>query len=344
MSGATQEGQTTPIVTGTDIFSFGAADVAPGPGESKEAEPATPAHDTTDHPGEADRKKAEVESLNAEGEKPPQGSEKPRFKDHAAAEDGYRNLQAAKTRAEQEAAELRKKLAEQEAVLRTEKASKETAQKQEQIDKAIEDYTAERNEKALEAIESLDPDDPEHRKKVARIWASFHADVRKFSTAPVDKEGKPIEAPVTAGEQKETPPAAEKQAADTDAAADANARSARTSPSDDERRAEIRGYIDSRARSAGINPDDDELWIGVSLTTPQVDTDGKRMSLDQQIEWTIKRYNERKAAIQSRARQAAALPLGEGGSPPREQPGGGNIAGPISLGDAVARANERRRL
>jgi hypothetical protein len=160
----------------------------------------------------------------------------------------------------------------------------------------------------------------------------------------VDKEGAPLVAQAEGGRLKaeggkegsrlEAAPTEKRPAAAPDPAAV------------EQRRTQIKSYIDGKARSAGIDPEADELWAGVALTTPAQDAEGKVIPLDQQIEWTINRYNERKAAIMARARQEGNLPLGEGGHVPRQPGGAGgkSPSGPISLGDAVARANERRRL
>jgi hypothetical protein len=348
MTVSAAESQTTPIVTGVDIFSFGAADKAPGPG-NEESEQATPAPAKEEHPGEASEKeggslKAEGGSEKEEESAPPES--KPRFKDHAAAEEGYRNLQGQTTKAQQELADARKRLAEIEAQQAAQRDQQSAGERQALIDQAIDEYEIERNEKAMKDIEALDTDDPEHQKKVARIWAACHKDVRKFVAAPVDKDGKPLEvgsrkSEVGSAEEKQIPPEGVESSA-----ADSNARSARTSPKAGGKTADqIREEIDGKVRAAGIDPDD-ELWVGVALTTPEKDADGKSMSVDQQIEWTINRYNEKRAAMLARVRQEAGLPLGEGGGgPPAEKGGGGNPpAGPIGLGDAIARANDRRRL
>jgi hypothetical protein len=337
MTVAAEKSQTTPEfkVEGTDIFSFGTADAAPGPGDGK-PEPAT-LPPTGDNAGEANDKEAGGSKLEA-GSEEENAAEKLRFKDHQAAEEGYRNLQSKATRAEQEAADLRRKLAEVEQQKAEQAEQQAHSGKAAEIEKAIDDYTAERNEKALEEIEGLDPDDPEHRKKVARIWGNFHSDVRRFAAKPVDGEGKQLEAgglKLEAGRKEEAAPVEKKPVV--------------TAPDPaavEKRRSEIKSYIDGKARSAGIDPEADELWAGVALTTPATDDEGKAIPLDQQIDWTINRYNERKAAIMARARQEGNLPLGEGGHVSR-QPGGARGKapdGPISLGDAVARANERRRL
>jgi chaperonin cofactor prefoldin len=335
---AEQEGQTTPIVvTGTDIFKFGASDTAPGPGEEdhQEQEPATPAPDA-DHPGEARDENAEGGSGKVEEAPPPAAAPAQRFKSHEEAERGYRELQGKTTRAEQEAAEARRKLAELEAAQAAQNERRVADARRAEADQAIDDYMAERTEKALEEIEALDPDDPEHRKKVARIYARRDSDVRKFAQNPAGKDGKPIGAATEGDQQVSSPPLPAERPPPAPPVVPAAAES---------RRVQVREYIDGRARAAQIDPED-ELWVGVSLTTPTKDADGKSLSLDEQIEWTISRYNERRAAIQARARQAAHLPMGEGASAPRSPGSAGGDTAPtaVGLGDAIARANERRRL
>jgi DNA-directed RNA polymerase subunit F len=352
---AAQPSQTTPIVTGTDIFAFGNADAAPGPGEEKTQEPATPAP-AEDHPGEANENVTQTGTGKAEepAAAPPVAL---RFKTHEDAERGYRELQGKATRAEQEAAEARRKIAEYEAQHAARQKQEIASAAQSAVDHAIDEYMTERTEKAVEEIEALDPDDPAHRKKVAQIYARRDSDVRKFTINPVGKDGKPIAPPSpepspSAVPEKEAGGERQQPASDPGttygytAEADAPRAAAPAVPADEQvRREQVREYIDSRANAAAIDPND-ELWVGVSLTTPTRDENGRSLSLDEQIEWTIERYKERKAAIQARARQASNLPMGEGGrvrSAPEGQ-AGGSAGGPIGLGDAIARANERRRL
>lgn len=342
MTVAASESQTTPVVTGTDIFSFGSADRTPGPGEGQQ-EPATPAPTQEGHPGEANQEGGSGKAEGEGREEPAADPAKPRFKDHSSAEEGYRHLQSQATKAQQEAAELRKRIADYEAQQAAKAKEQTDTERQALVDQAVDEYEIDRNKQAMKDIEALDPDDPEHQEKVARIWAACHKDVRKFIARPVGKDGKPFES--VKGEAGSV-----KTEAAADPATESNARSARTSPAGGEggkTAEEIRADIDTKVRAAGIDPDD-ELWVGVALTTPEKGADGKRMSVDQQIEWTINRYNERKAAYLARARQETGLPLGEGGSGPKQTtPGsgsGGEYPGPISLGDAIARSNERRRL
>jgi hypothetical protein len=324
-----EKSQTTPIVTGTDVFAFGPTDTV-GPGE-KDGKPAAAPPAGEDPPAPAPPDKPAAAPAERKEDKPPA-----RFKDHAAAEEGYKNLQAKSTRAEQEAAELRRTVAEykeREAGSSKLEAGKKEEAAEAEIEKAIHAYTKKQNAAALKAIEELDPDDPEHRDKVADLWARFYTSVQKFARKPVDAEGKPLRAethPVEPAVKKETPPAAPP----AEPAAPA---------STEERRKQTRDYIDERARTAGIDdPGNDPLWTGVALQTPAQDEAGNKLSLDQQIDWTVKKYNEKMAAIKARVHQQTNTPLDRGGNPPA---GGSREPDvPMSLGDAVERSKERRRL
>ena len=355
--------QTTPetIVGGLDIFKFGPADTVGGPGAPAE-EQATPAPSEGDHPGKAPEEKKEI----AGGKNPPPEdklSQPPpsRFKSHDEAERGYRELQGKTTQAEQAAAEaraaaeaarseaavLKTKLAEAEGRERKTLEAQSESARQAAVDTALEAFATERRASALKEIGALDPDDPEHDAKVASIWGRVDAAVLRFARHPVDKDGKSIEAagavetkptappdvtaektPASTKETPPEPPPEEKQAADR-------------------RKTAVISYIDGKARAAGIDPETDELWWGVSRTTPSVDDKGQGMTIDQQIDWAINRYNERVAAIKAVARQNSELPLG-GGSHLPGGPGGAPPApsgtGSYSLDSAIARANESRRL
>lgn len=339
------QSQTTPepvTVEGTDIFAFGASDQVkdPGPGttDPTSATPAPPAG----HPGDAT---TAAETPPAETK--PDTKPTTRFKSHEEAERGYREAQGTITRTQQENAELKRRLSEVES---SRKSAAETAaqqQQREQADQAIETFARARNKEALKEIEALDPDDAEHQDKVAGVWARANTDLIKYSRNPLDKDGNPILGKTAAaaapeGEPQSAPAPAPAGSPPPAAPATADAPAADATEIE-RRRAERRDYINERVRTAGIDPED-PLWIGMSLSTPSVDANGSPIPLDEQIQWTIDKHNEYLAQRRAASRASADMPIDRGGVPPRAPQPPGASPGPISLGDAIARSNERRRL
>ena len=359
------ESQTTleTVVGGLDIFKFGTADVVGSPG-APSPEPATPAPATGDHPGEAIREGGSERAEGGSEKKEPPAPPAPRFKTHDEAERGYRELQGKTTKAEQDAAEARRaadaakteadaakaKLAEAEVRERRAAEATTAAERQTAVDIAVEAYATERRAAALKEIGALDPDDPEHDAKVAAIWGKVDGAVLRFNRNPVGKDGKPIgraEVGSVKAEGETTPTAIPAPPA-APAAAPVKPAAAETAPdaAAEKRKTDVINYIDGKARAAGIKPESDELWWGVSRSTPAEDAQGQKLTIDQQIDWAINRYNERMAEITATARQRSELPLGGGGHIPGG-PGGGPAApaeGPASLDAAISKANEARRL
>lgn len=319
--------QTTPIVTGIDIFSFQKSDTVAGPGgdekktDAAATPPETPAGD------------AAAAAPPEEGSAPAPESEKKqhRFKDHDEAERGYREAQSALTRAQQEAADLRKRIDAREAAEKSATAEATAAEAAKAMKQSVKAFTKESNKRALKAIEALDPDDPEHTDKVAEIWADFHAEVNEFAETERTKKSRLEAAPI-----KETADTkGDAHTKETPAADDAAKHTAANDP-----RKQRRDYVDAKARAAGIDPAD-ELWIGVALATPTADAEGRPLPLDEQINLAIKRHNEKIAALRARAFAEVNQPMPGGGQPPRAPAA---PSGPVSLDDAITRANERRRL
>lgn len=340
--------QTTPeevTVSGTDIFKFGAGDQitedGPGKADQTAATPAPPA----DHPGEAND-----DAGTPPAETTPKLKESPtRFKSHDEAERGYKELQGEHTRKAQENAELKRRLSEFESRQQQEQRTRQTEEQQAAADQATTEFARKRNRQALAEIEELDPDDKGHQDKVADVWARANTEIIRFSRNPVGADGKPITAaPAKAPQAPEETPPATPAAPTTPEATPPTPSQPRapepTPPADIEaKRAEKRLYIDGVVRQAGINPED-PLWIGMSLTTPAVDATGRALSLDEQIQWTIDHHNEYLAQRNAASRQSADLPIGSGGQAPSRAAVATQPTGPIGLGDAIARVNERRRL
>jgi hypothetical protein len=343
--GAAAPSQTTPdeaIVAGTDIFKFGPSDqlAEDGPG-AKDQTNATPAP-AAGHPGDA----TEPEETTPAEPKPTDTKPSTRFKSHEEAERGYKELQGSATRSAQENAELKRRLAEVE----TKEQAQSAGKLQEEADQATEVYAKERNRAALKEIEALDPDDPDHQDKVAGVWARANTDLIRYSRNPLDKDGKAIlgRKDIAAGKplpQEGTAPEVQPAAVEAQPAAAASppvSKGANDAAAIERRRAETREYIDAKVKASGIDPED-PLWIGMSLQTPNVDETGRTIPLDDQIQWTIDKHNEYLAQRKAASRATADMPIGGGGHQPRPA-ASPTAATPIGLGDAITRANERRRL
>lgn len=291
------------------------ADDSP-PKEESAQTPAAGGRKTDGGPRGADGK-AEPEAQEA----PPKddAQEKPhRFKDLEAAEDGYRHLQAAKTRAEQEAARLR-------AELKTAQEAEARREEQEKRDQALTDYMAEQHEKALERIDDLDPDDENYRKQVARVWAEKDTAIEGWKRQAVTSE-----------------PAASSQGQEPEG---------REGPDPNP----LWGTVEQRAVLAGIDPTD-EYFRMICTQAPSQGPDGAAMPFDQQVQWAVdhtlayhnkqeRQFQERlKAGARARAEkdQAANLPLGR--SPADRSAGKSPAPQVVTLNDALNAALEERRL
>lgn len=238
-----------------------------------------------------------------------------RFKDHPSAEKGYRHIQQEKTRLEQELVRYRK---EAETRAAQEKADEEKKRK-EQAD----EYAVSRREESLRQIEDLDPDDPEHTKKVARIMTEVERDIRRkeqeiftVATPPGTPSGEkpPQESKPDNAQATEEPPAP----------------------------AEILEYIDGKVKATGLDPTDPD-WIVCSSRAPQTGEDGRPLTLDQQIEWAIEETKKQLAARRAKILQEAEMPLGRTGTGYRPSPAA-SADRPLSLSDALDRAAESRRI
>lgn len=133
-------------------------------GGQKSAEKTAP---TDDKETEADEPGTQGDETPADQKTEDKGF---RFKSQEEAESGYRHLQAAKTRVDKEAAQLR-------ADLKKAQDAEERKKKQKEKDQELLEYMAERHEQALTEIDALDPDSEGYRKDVSRIWARKDVDI-----------------------------------------------------------------------------------------------------------------------------------------------------------------------
>jgi hypothetical protein len=309
--------------SGIDQFVLNARPTYSGEEETvaEQEEVQDPAKKATAEPEHPERKLGEEETVVKPSEEttPDMPEEKEnnfRFDSHQAAEEGYRNLRSSATRTEQENARLRRELDQF-------KNAGKLRQEAEEREKAYLDFSSERHEKALTAIDAIDPDDPEHSKKVARIWAETNRDIRRYEEE---------HAPAPVRQEEERPPERREETAADDPVS------------------YVRGYLANK----GL-PDDDRLFWSLAGQAPQ-ERDGKPLDFDQQIDWAIAEAEKTRSAIrdeykrelESKANKAGhraaeeEIPLGRGGGRPAvPKP---EEAKPVSLSDAVDRALESRRL
>ena len=261
-----------------------------------------------------------------------------RFKDHEAAEIGYRNAQAAMTKAEQEAARLRQTLQQVE----DEKKAREI---QEKNDQTLIDFMADEHEKALDAVDELDPDDDGYRKAVARIWATKDAAIKVKERELTAESGKreaesgkgqegSAEREAGSGRREEEGGKGEAEVPDKDKAWDA---------------------VKEKATAAKIDPDDD-YFIQACALAPAVGPDGQTLTFDEQVQWAVDKttaYNKKreenflakqKAAAKNTAdrHQEQNLPLGR--SPADKASTVPDKAPVITISSALDSAMEERRL
>jgi hypothetical protein len=303
----------------------GTADVEPGGGES--GEPAG----IEQHPAQAGPAAAPppagTENPAAAGTEPP-AAERPRFTSHEEAEKGYKNLQREKTLLEQRLQKMEQEqaTAQQAEALRAEQAAR---------DQQFIDYAAERNTRAIDEIDQLDPDAPDYKKQVALCWARANLDIRNHEKehgagAPAAKP-KPTE---NAG-----PPSG-----GADNSRDTEAESVR------------QAVGDILAKDHGMDRDDPVFWF-YAQRTPDKDAAGKALTLAEQIQAAVQQTQAYHDAIIQKRQKADAdaaskkgqeaqlrdLPMGRSVSE-QKAPDPGVENRPVSLTDAVESALEQRRL
>ncbi|MBU2550233.1 MAG: hypothetical protein KKB20_17625 [Proteobacteria bacterium] len=278
--------------------------------------------------GPAEALAEETEEEPGSSETPPEGDEPstPRFKTHEEAEKGYRNIQAEKTRLELENKALKSaQEAAAKAALEAEAKEKETAD--------FLEFTKGRTKQALEEINALDPEDPDHEEKVALAWARMYADTRNFQYQPP--------AGAAPGTRSEEPaPAAGPKPAEGAGEPDPQAMA----------------LIKGKLAEAGLDPEDEYFWLLADRGVPTRDPQGNALTFEQSLAWAIettKTHNQKiEQRIQDRIKAAAGktgrshqdqgLPLGRSGAR-RARPSGAAV--PVkSIGDALDLVQGERRL
>jgi hypothetical protein len=252
----------------------------------------------------------------------------PRFKDHLAAEEGYRNLQAKATRTEQELARLR-----------SERLAREQASRQAEtlagFHGELSSYSKTAHLKALKEIDTLDPEDPGYQEKVADIWAKKDVDVASWvdehRPGPPAPEAVPAIPEAVDGGQ---PPST----AGSDPATD---------PMD---------YANAQAVAAGIDPGD-LFFVNACKSVPRRAADGRLRTLQEMVSQVITdtqsyhrsqrerfaRETETAAAGLARQHQEVNQPMGA--SPARvPAPAQPAPARRIAISDALDAIEAERRL
>ncbi len=245
-----------------------------------------------------------------------------RFKNHPEAEKGYRELQGRTTKAEQRAKAVE---AELDRIKNADRIKAET----EATRATIVDFAATRKAQALEAIDALDPEDTEYRKKAATCLSQADIDIYEH----YQTHGR-------------IAPAETETQAKTD--------------SDTVEMEPARDYVKKQIVGEGFDENDPLFWQ-YAARAPITDEKGMPTTLDKQIEWAVlqtKQYHnsirtklkteeETRVAADVRKKQEADLPLGRGTSGGRTT-GGRNATEeedkPVSLSDAIEFAQDQRRL
>jgi len=263
-------------------------------------------------PEEEPEKKPEEEPEKKPEEEPEKKPEK-RFESHEKAEEGYRNLQGEKTKADAEIKKLRDQIEQSE----EEEKRKVDAEK---VEGDIEEFAIETHEKALTAIDELDPDADEYKKEVATIWSKKDRDIRRFEREHAVEM--PSVATPSAGAEKETPEEKELQ--------------------------EARDHVKEVAKEAGLDPEDEFFKVKCS-EAPKKDDQGKPMKFDEQLTWAInetKKYHSQikapAADEKSKKKQEEELAMGRAGAGKVEEKKEEEKT--VSLDDAVESAKDDSRL
>jgi hypothetical protein len=278
-------------------------------------------NETTDEGPEGERA-----SEHAAGDKPPADH---RFKTHDDAEKGYRELQGSWTKTQQELKAARERLT---ALEGSQAALDAEKQRQGRMAEALA-VVKQRRKETLEAINALDPEDPDYLEHAAELSAQADmAILTRFQEATAAPARPAAAAPTgETGAEAETAadPAAEKAA--------------------------IWGQIQEQLPEQGLEKGD-PLFAHFAAAAPTTNDKGERLDLQAQVAWAVeqtKAYQTKIAGRQAQQNgerhQHQEIPLGRGGAggrpggqqPSRETPQGETH---VSLSDAVDQAMEARRL
>lgn len=268
-------------------------------------------------------------------EPPPSPAEppSPRFKDHAAAETGYRHLQDQyiKTATELNGLKARLDSLESDKKQAADQVEQERAEQERQEAAAkmraeVVSFGTAKNKEALAAIAQLDPDDAQYNDRVAEIWATTNQAISEHQ-AGLQPPAQP-EAPPPAPATVAPPPAA--PAIEAPAAPDYTAE---------------RLYIDGQCQAAGF-AESDPVFRHYAQESAKLLTEGQQVSFQEQVTWAIAQTTKYKATQRDQVLQEVSMPLGQGGRLPVGGPAGGDPgpARPLTMSDALDSAMESRRV
>lgn len=294
-----------------------AGDDGPGADDDTQAAPTTAPRDTGDsgHPDDGGPRGAAVppeprDKGDGDESKAGDKADTRRFKDHDAAEKGYKHLQSTLTKAQQELKDAKAKL----------KAYEDGKRRLERFEKRTDDLTAftkDLHKKTSAAVDALDPDDPEYRDKSADIWADHYRAIERkrfeLGEAATDTEG---------GDE----------AARTDPAPVAPDPTAEPDPV---LMAELSGMI-----AAADLVETDPVLFGYIQQSEPIDAAGNPVTPQEQMRIAIDKTLKYKADLAAKYKQARQ-PMGRGGTRPAEPPD--EPAAPETLGSYIKRARRRKR-
>lgn len=276
----------------------------------------------TEHEGEADKSPAADDASDA---KHADGEERPvsvshRFTSHDEAERGYREAQAALTRAQQELAQIKKR----------------------GIDYAVDNpdvarFIADRQARAVEEIDDIDPDDDNFSTQAAEIWLKANRDIAIFSAGIAADTG--TDAPIAPSTDEQTPVIDKTQPPEQQTPPPSPAHDPSAPPEDT---GQLLDRVHSSASALGLeNPHDDPVFRGYAVHAPT--TDGQRqLSLEEQVAWAVKQTMAYREKVASRMRQQQSVPMGRGGSVPAAASPSGRQSAPLTLDGAISRVMTRR--
>ncbi|MEW5735712.1 MAG: hypothetical protein AB1921_12710 [Thermodesulfobacteriota bacterium] len=284
------------------------------PAEAPPAEPSPEGPRSSPHPALSQGERVPPQAgPKPESPAPPPAEEKPedsfRFKDHGAAEQGYRE-------ARQELDRVRRKLTE------AEKAQK-AARDKEASEAAAEQAKAKAQEvyaNALSAMDALSPEDPDYKAKIANIWAQAN-----FDTAMLARPAAPADAP-EGGKAGQPAPGPE------------------TPPEEIASPEEVVRMATEKALAAGIAKEDLVVFRGFAGTAPEKDAAGNPLDLSAQIGWAVQQTKEFLVGRERRAVANANQPLGRVTPHAPAAPAAADANRTVSIGDALDAAFKARTL
>lgn len=284
--------------------------------QATEGEPATPATaataDPPPEPGPAPAPTSEPQPAAAGTEE----SGATRFKDHSAAEEGYRHARAKLTKTEQELADAKKKLSN----YQEQEEQKRLAAEKERHGQEREDFAAGKNREAMDQIAALDPEMENYSTEVGRIWARTNLAIADYQPAA-----------------SQLPPAA---AAGATAPAETGEAAAPDRSADN-------AFIAAECEKQSLVADD-PIFLHYASKSGSLIEANPSTTLADQVSWAIAETLKHKAQERDRILQEVGATLSPGSRMPTGPGGPGQPAGdlgtPVSLDAALTTSLESRRL